>query len=44
MFAAQEISQIDTEITQKGHFRMETIKLLSNAVFNDTIGMDGCCV
>ena len=25
MYAAQEIPQIDTEITQKGHFRMETI-------------------
>jgi len=25
MYAAQEIPQIDTEIAQKGHFRMETI-------------------
>jgi len=24
MYAAQEIPQIDTEIAQKGHFRMET--------------------
>ncbi len=24
MYAAQEIPQIDTEIEQKGHFRMET--------------------
>jgi len=25
MYAAQEIPQIDAEIAQKGHFRMETI-------------------
>jgi hypothetical protein len=25
MYAAHEIPQIDTEIAQKGHFRMETI-------------------
>jgi len=24
MYAAKEIQQIDTEIAQKGHFRMET--------------------
>ena len=27
MYAAQEIQQIDTEIAQKGHFRMETKEL-----------------
>ncbi len=45
MYAAQEIPQIDTEIAQKGHFRMETkydiekdqehTILLRNCPYND---------
>jgi len=33
MYAAQEIPQIDTEIAQKGHFRMET-ELVITDVFS----------
>jgi hypothetical protein len=29
MYATQEIPQVDTEIAQKGHFRMETNKYLT---------------
>jgi len=38
MYAAQVIPQIDTEIAQKGHFRMETN--YNRASIRDFLGMN----